>query len=976
MFRDTGPRVFGLPPGADFPAILVQGLKSRMAHLPPEEMARVTIFLNTQRMRRRVEQILSTDGAGFLPRLRLVTDLGSEMPFADIPVAVSPLRRRLELTVLIDKLLESDPSLAPRSALYDLADSLADLMDELRGEGVDPKDVAKLDVSGHSAHWARSLRFLEIVEQFFGSGRQPDAQARQRLVIERLLSAWTSAPPQHPMIVAGSTGSRGTTALLMKAVADLPQGAIILPGFDFEMPDAVWDSLSDPMVSEDHPQFRFRRVMDLVGINRAKVQLWADVSPPSRARNQLLSLSLRPAPVTDQWLVDGKHLPDLIEATSGLSLIEAQTPRDEALAIALILRDAAETGVKAALISPDRDLTRRVAAALDRWHIRPDDSAGQPLALSPAGRFLRHIASLFGAKLTADTLLTVLKHPLAFSQGERGPHLLQTRNFELHIRRYGPAFPTGADLITWATAQRDETALPWATAVAALIDGLDGPVTMTFAQHLARHRSFAERFARGSATEGSGQLWEKPDGEEALAAIETMERDADAGGELSLHDYETLLTSILNKGEVRQSQTVHPNIMIWGTLEARVQGADLVVLGGLTDGSWPQMPPADPWLNRAMRRDVGLLLPERRIGLSAHDYQQAIAAPKVILSRSMRNAEAETVPSRWLNRLMNLMNGLPDKRGPEALHAMTARGSAWLALAQALNQPETTVQPAKRPSPRPPVEARPAKLSLTNIERLIRDPYAIYARYVLRLQKLNPLRQEADARLRGEVVHLILERFVKERPIVEDFQGARQRLLAITQQVLEAEVPWPTAKAFWKARMARAAGDFLAIDSNTGGQSVAVEEQGSVLLDGLPFTLFGTPDRIDMMPDGRLHLIDYKTGKPPTENEQAAFAKQLLLAAAMAERGGFKDIGPREVAKVTFVGVKAGTKPLETEMTPEICGKVWEDLHKLIGRYLSSDQGFTSRRAVAGVSHPGDYDHLARLGEWDMTDAASPEDVA
>lgn len=957
--------VFALAPGIDFPAALVAGLRARMAGQPPEAMAGVTLYLNTQRMRRRVTELLVAEGAAYLPRLALVTDLGAGIP--GVPAAVSGLRRRLELTQLVAGLLQAQPDLAPRAALYDLADSLAGLMDEMHGEGVSPDAVAAVDVSDHSAHWARTKAFLGIVAPFFQGGA-PDAQTRQRMLVERLLALWQAAPPQGPVIVAGSTGSRGTTALLMQAVARLPQGVLVLPGFDFDMPAPVWDRMGDAMTAEDHPQFRYRRLIDALGISPEDVRLWHDTAVPDAGRNRLVSLSLRPAPVTDQWLVEGAALPDLTAATAKMTLIEAQTPRGEALAIALVLREAAENGVRAALISPDRMLTRQVTAALDRWGILPDDSAGRPLALTPPGRFLRHVAGLMGRKLTSDTLLALLKHPLALSGGDRGLHLRLTRELELRLRRKGPAFPDGPFLRDWATARPEDGAALWGNGVADGLDALAMASEAPLTDHVALHWRVAEALA------GAG-LWEKEAGAAALSTMQELQAEADAGGLFGVADYRDLFEAVIAKGEVRESLTPHPHVMIWGTLEARVQGAELVILGGLNDGIWPKLPEPDPWLNRKMRKDAGLLLPERQIGLSAHDYQQAIAAPRVVLTRAVRNAEAETVPSRWLNRLMNLMEGLPDQNGKAALAAMRARGRVWVKRAAKLEEPEATVAPAHRPSPKPPVSVRPKELAVTRVGLLIRDPYAIYAQYILRLRPLDPLRPEADAALRGQVLHKILEDFAKTRAAGETRTAAKARLLDIAARVLLEQTPWPAARALWLARMARAADFFLSFDARLGGVPVWLEDKGKVKLTGLDFTLAGTPDRIDRLPDGRLHIIDYKTGTPPTKAAQKSFDKQLLLAAAMAERDAFKGLEGSQVALISYVGLGSSPKLEETDITPEVTGEVWEGLYRLIAHYLDEGSGFTARRAVQKERFAGDYDHLSRYGEWETSDPAVAEVV-
>lgn len=975
LFPEAGPRLFALPPGADFAPTLVAGLKDRLAGQPPEAMARVTLFLNAEGMRQRVTEAFIAAGTGYLPRLRLVTDLTPEAAILGIPAAVPPLRRRLLLARLIAALLDSNPDLAPRAALYDLADSLAALLDEMQGEGVTPEAVAGLDVANHSAHWARTRAFMSIVAPLVTDPQAPDAQTRLARTIDGLAGLWQAQPP-GPVIVAGSTGSRGTTLRLMRLVADLPQGALLLPGYDFDLPEHVWDGLADAMTAEDHPQYRFRRIFDMLDCGPRDVRPWLRDAAPDPARNRLISLALRPAPVTDQWLTEGASLPDLREAAAAMTLIEAPSPRAEALSVALILRHAAEQGRRAALMTPDRNLARQVTAALDRWGIRPDDSAGRPLALSAPGRLLRHLTRLMGRRLTAEALIVVLKHPLTASGAARGEHLLLTRDLELSLRRNGPAFPDRASLMAFAGKHRSSEAEPWAAWISGIFEGLEAVSTAPLETHLTRLRAMAEALAAGPGQMGSGALWQEAAGEKARGVLDALSAEAAHGGDFSPADFTALLDALLGREVVRETAETHPLISLRGTIEARVQGVELLVLGGLNDGSWPQLPPPDPWLNRRMRQDVGLLLPERRVGLSAHDFQQAAGASEVILTRARRDAEAEAVPSRWLNRLINLLAGLPDRHGDKALNQMRARGADWLRLAAILDQPEARETPAPRPSPRPPVAVRPKELAVTGIERLIRDPYAIYARYILRLYPLDPLHQAPDARLRGSALHLILEDFVKARPEGESRPQARARLVSTAARVLRSEAPWPAARTLWLARLERVADLFLDADSSTGGAPVMIEGRGSVALTGLDFTLTAKPDRIDEAPDGRLHILDYKTGTPPTEKQIRHFAKQLLLEVAMAERGGFDALGEREVAQATYVGLGSSPKTVDLKLSNNAAGTAWEELHHLIARYSDPAQGYTARRAVEQAGFAGDYDHLARYGEWGMTDRPEPEDLA
>lgn len=968
------PRIFGIPAGVDFPKALTQGLRDRSTPARPEKLARAQVLLNSTRMARRVRQMFDAGPALLLPQLGLVTDPMSGHDLPDIPDAVSPLRRRLELTQLVSQLLDAQPDLAPRASLYDLSDSLAALLDEMHGEDVSPDALRSLDVSDESGHWKRALSFLDIVQHYFDDTLgEPDKETRARLIVNALIDRWQDQPPQHPVIIAGSTGSRGTTLLLMKAVAQLPQGAIVLPGFDFDMPDAAWDGLSDALTSEDHPQYRYAKLLSDLGLHKNDVMRWDQTEAPSDKRNQLVSLALRPAPVTDQWLEEGPKLGDLSTAFADVTLVEAQSQREEALAIAMRLRQTAEDGKTAALITPDRMLTRQVSAALSRWNITPDDSAGTPLQLTAPGRFLRHISALFHRKLTSEDLLVLLMHPLCHTGGARGQHLLLTRELELMIRRRGMPFPDADVLRVWAMGRDDDWAVTWVDWL--ITSFLDREVLgkQMLDQHLQAHLDLAEQIATGSTPDQDSELWQEQAGRAARATVDRLLDNAEYGGELSALDYADLFGAVLSQGELRNPDEPHPNILIWGTLEARVQGADLVILGGLNEGSWPETASPDPWLNRKMRFDAGLLLPERRIGLSAHDFQQAIGAPEVWLTRSVRSDDAETVPSRWVNRMVNLMNGLPDQGGVAALDQARARGDHWIALGRKLEEPGI-VPPAPRPSPRPPIAARPRKLSVTEVQRLIRDPYAIYAKHVLRLKPLDPLMRAPDALLRGIVTHTVLEQFIDDTQLDPSLMRA-DHLRGITGSILAETVPWPDTRTLWESRIHRIADWFVRTEDARRQQATPThfEEKGEVRLADLDFTLTARADRIDIDEMGRAHIYDYKTGTPPTAKAQIAFNKQLLLEAAMVSRGGFEKIGFADVARALFIGL--GSKPAEVAapLGEEPVERVWEKFETLITRYFDASQGFTARRALFKDDDFAEYDQLARFGEWDVTTVPSSE---
>ena len=959
--------LYAMPPGVDFAREFVAGFLDRMAGRPPEAMARVTIYGNASRTLAELKCAFDLRGPLLLPRLLPVTNL--ETPAMLDQAEAAPLARRLQLAQLVAGQLKTRPDLVSGHSIAALARSLSDLMQEMQTEGLGPDALEGIDTGDHARHWQNALVFLRIAARFHLDVPPMDRAARQRLAAETLLKDWSNGLnlPDGPVIVVGSTGSHGATRLFMEAVAALPEGAVVLPGFDFDQPQAVWDGLDQG--TEDHPQARFAPLIRTLG----RPARWTDTPPPMPARNRLVSLALRPAPVTDQWIAEGPRLPDLMAPTQGLTLI----------VIALILRDAAERHAPATLIAADGNLIRRVIAALDRWRLCPDESAGQPLSLTGHGLFLRQVAALFGEALSIDRLLVLLKHPMTITGSplvgkNEAPKL--ARDLELELRRNGPAFPDGECLRDWAS-KGDKLRKIWAEWLAGMLDRIT-PLAHDRAPRPLPGRlrdllALADALAAGPGGDPSAsRLWQEQAGLLLRSTMDYLAEHAPEGPDLGAQDFCALLLDELQQQSVRIEGDAH-YLHIRGPREARILGQGTVILSGLNEGGWPQQLKPDPWLSRQMRLAAGLPLPERQIGLAAHDFQQAMGLDQVILTRARRDAEAETIPSRWLNRLTNLMGGLPERNGPQALAAMRARGDAWLALAKAVSRPARAVPPAARPAPIPPGPPF-RELPVTDVSLLIRDPYAVYAKRVLGLRPLPALRPEPDAALRGQTLHSIVETLLDTRPEPGMSHAAlKARFLALTAAILDREVPWPAARAFWAARMERIADRIVAdeLARLAEGRPVIVEKRGKVALPGLDFTLTAKPDRIDLLHDGRVMIYDYKSGKPPTDKQIAAFDKQLILEAAMARRGGFDALGPVDVAGIRYIHLGGEGETLPRDYSPELEDENWDGFLRLVTAYLTGNTGFTSMRAPEQTSYAGDYDHLARYGEWSLADAPHVEKV-
>lgn len=958
-------RLFMVPLGTPYPAAFVDGFLDRFARSDPAVAARATIIVNSGSMARAIKAAFSDRGPLLIPKIIPVGAIESLVPGHDVADAINPIRLRLELAQLTAKRIEADPGLMPGSTAFDVSGALMRLLGEMASEAVKPADLSAIDVGDHSVHWQRNLEFITLVDTFLQTGATLESEARQRKIVDALIESWRLDPPETPVIIAGSTGSRGTTRRLIEAVAGFAQGYVVLPGFDGTLPPALWASLG-----EDHPQQRFAALMSALELHVGDVAQWAG-APPAANRQRVLSLALRPPPVTDQWVREGPNLPPLADALSGVTVLEAPNQQAEAQAIALGLRGAVEAGTRAALISPDRMLTRRVAAALDRWGIVADDSAGRPLALSAPGRLLRQVSSLNRQEMPTAEVLALLKHPLIATgaQTTRGAHLLMTRELEIWARRQGHGFLREPVLADWTHGSEDRLAwLKW------MLGALPAPFPNTpqkLADVLTNIIRATEALAAGPGNTGSGTLWEEDAGKLAFANVEKLRDVAGAAAPVTARDFNAILSHIL-QDEVRSAVLPHDDVQIVGTLEARNLSADLVILAGLNEQVWPPSDDQDPWLNRALRRRAGLLSPDRRTGLSAHDFEQAFGAKEIWLSRTLRSDDGEQVPSRWLNRLQNLVTGLPAQGGDIAWGEAKARGLVWIDLAQRLDRRAPKVPAAPRPAPAPPTDARPTRLSVTEIQRLIRDPFEIYAKHVLKLGVIPQPPTEPDARLRGIALHEVADRFTAQ-PLSGDAQADRARLIQTASQVFDQMVPWPVTRHLWLARLEKIADEFLTDEHRrqSEGQIFIREEKAELTFGTPPFTLVGKVDRIDRLANARVAIYDYKSGSLPTEKQMKHYDRQLLLEALMIAQGAF---GERlETEKVGYIGL--GSSRAKGPLLLNQGNASWAEIEtvsaeflQLLAAYRNSEFGYTSRRSIEKQEYRGDYDHLARYGEWEEAD--------
>ena len=1063
-----GLNLLNIPVGRPFFRTLVEALVAGEVvpaihrRSDPLILSSATIFVPTRRSGDALRAELgATFGPGpvMLPRIVPLGDpanlddrsiLGPETTGGDesLPPAVPPLRRRLELMRLVEAwrlairsslladhgrgpLLDVDDlfqvAASPADA-FGLAGDLASLIDEMTIEGIDWSALHGI-VDGHDQYWDITARFLSIAgdawPRWLGEQDLLDDAMRRRILLEGEACRLQRDRPSSPFIVVGSTGSQPATAELMKAIAMLPNGAVVLPGLDRNLDEASWQAIvvSGPQMAQGmgSPQAILKRFLEQrLGVTRADVRdLGAEVGAAG-ARATLISQMLRPAETTDRWSVEptdpahASRLHEIASALAGVTIIEAADEREEALAIAIRMRQAVheQTGT-VQLVTPDRALGLRVAAELARFGIAVEDSAGRPLAATPHGALAHQALALVEGDFAPAALLALLHHEYVRLGGDRASVDAMIAALDIGVlrgtgvkqgftglREAAKAAPAQArgrraphpqkrlatgleDRLDALLSSIEAALMPLATAIA---DGQTGLCSLARLHRDALISLTRDETGMALCFEGADgmaleRLFDALTGDETEPSLHGRGHD---GTGLAAETYRPVFDALLAGESVRTTSPDAGRLRIYGPLEARLLDADLTILGGLNEGVWPPVARTDAFLNRPMRAAMGLSPPERRIGQSAHDFSMLMGMPEIVLTRAARVEGSPAIASRFVRRLKAYA-------GDGLWRQAVTRGDEYARFARLLD--ETPVherpEPIARPEPKPPVVLRPVSLGITEIETLYRDPYAIHAKRILKLDALGDRLPIPSYGERGTLIHEALGQFIALYP-GELPEQPLHRLIEIGESVFAQFDDNLDVQTFWWPRFKRIAAWFVDWEGRRRQDSLTphVERDGRLeftLDDGSVFVLRGRADRIDVHADGRVSIVDYKTGTPPRKDDVLlGVSPQLTLEAAMVRLGAFAGVsaeaGTRSLAYIKLTGSESEPgKEMPIDPAPsspdDLADRHLTDLTSHLSRYRNADKGYLSQRIPKAVSFVNPYDHLARVLEWNGTAFAKDGDA-
>ncbi|WP_290495629.1 double-strand break repair protein AddB [Hyphomonas sp. UBA4494] len=1000
LFGVGAPKVWSIPPGENFLKCLAAEL-ARAVDLQniPNALADATIYVPNRRSARKLSAALflaSNETPILSPDIRAMGDLESdeappvaEFSVTDLPPALAPAKRLGTLASLVQAYYrESSGMDVPPSSALAAANELARLLDQAHlSPGADWSGLADLAKDADLAqHWENSAKFLEIITDAWPKWLEEqgvtDPLQRRLLAAEATAEAWLAHPPEAPVIIAGSTGATPAGRVLMKAALQLPMGLIVLPGLD----SAALEEHRAGILSEvGHPQNTLLNTLVALEIEPGAVAEWPgiEIGPKRDARRRMIMEALAPADATADWrdtldqlsATAGTDVPSFArDALEGLSLVEAADESAEASAIALMMRETLEAKDRtAALVTPDAGLARRVSALLKRWSISVPPSAGIPVGRTAAGSFVGLCAKWAVDPGDPVLIVAVLTHELAAPVDDLA-------DFELHFLR-GPRRWKSLQELVESIRTRDmiepypqfgpDEQIRGITLVESLIARFEhADADLSQIEEVTGDDAIQRIAALAESVSQTPMPWAGEDGAATSRLLEFVREVSESLGPMRPAALADLVNAQASQMTVSFGEAEHPQLSIWGPLEARLQSADRVILAGLNEDVWPKRPAPDAFLPRHFRARLGLGDPEERMGLAAHDFAQLACAPDVALVYASRRNDAPAVASRWVWRLKTLAEGALENQAADHF-TPTAFDPIKLVEGLKLNRVNAFSDFSAEPTPSARPEGWPARLSATRVDLLQRDPYALWAEQVLGLSSIDALNDELGPAPRGTAIHRALELFEEDGnpKTAEHLMGLlRQELL----RVGEPGDAWAAREAVWRRTV-----DWFMVwrsQRDTSGGKLKQEVKGSIQYSvaGQPFTLSATADRIEQTARGDLVIVDFKTGSPPRDKEVATgLSQQMPLQALIAQKGGYDGVPAARVDQLHYVAFKAkpdafslgGKHNLPTE--PADMATMAEDgLLRLIEAYREPSSKFLSAPRVKFVKYDNGYNLLARRAEW------------
>lgn len=947
------------------------------------------ILLPTRRACRALKEVFVhlNGGASVLPKILPLGDVDEDgFAFLDyendniiaeeLPPAIPDVERNLILSTLIK---QKNHSLNDEQA-FALAVDLAHLMDTVEMEMLDFSGLSGIVREDLSIYWQDTLEFLQIITEHYPKILKERGYLnpidRKIKLIYKQVEIWKTHPISGRIFVAGSTGSLVPISYMINAISEMENGYVILPHLDRVLSDTDFSK-----VGQNHPQYGIKNLLLKMGVKRSEV---VDLEPSStqtiasKDREILSSYIMLNSALDDTW----QNMPVVSQdVLDGVSKIVLKTDSDETLAISLCLKKMVEDGKKTLLITPDRKIAKSVASELKRWNIIVDDSAGISASEIDTGNYMILLLNAIIDKYPPFEMLSVLKHKfthLGYSKKEleyicnnlerlvlrekfglEDIDKIKSKAEEVKIQKEEIVITPILKLLSQLKEKASLFADIFKTedGKASLYDILSNHIKITeeFIQNNKKEPGFVDKILYNGdlSAQFSNAL------RELLATLLKLKNDDLGIDRMDLKSYRDFIANYLFNLKLRPTVNSHPLIAIMNSIEARLLDADVFIIAGLNEQTFPSTTADDPWMSRPMKSNFGLPLPERKIGLSSHDFTEFFCKPEVIMTRAVKVDGTNTIESRWLQKLdaiVQIKNLHIDEEFSKTISYWTLN----------IDKSESVPTKCERPAPKPPAYARPKELWATSIEKLYRDPYIIFANKILKLEKAKDIDIDIMPADFGNIIHNSLDEFKNKN------LSTYEELMDIIKRNA---IPYESIDVidFWMKKFDDIAKWFIDYEASLQNVNATYTEISGEMKITPNFTLKAKADRIDILKNsGGASISDYKTGTAPSSREvESGLAPQLLLEALILNNGGFNIKGKTKTSELNYLEIAKGkvrTFTNENKFLDELLQKTREMLFDTISRFENENTPYLSRpnpsKVGVTIEEYSEYTHLARVKEW------------
>ena len=923
-------QVYNIPFGADFCDILAEKLLNETKD-NALELSKYVVILPTARASRNLKKCFSQKSTNLiLPQIislnMLDEDNISLLGGQDIPQTLSDTKRGFILSQFVQKIKAFDLN---KAQAMKLAFELGNLFDKIETQQLDIKDLDQIVPEEFAEHWQITLSFLHQVSSMWQDYLKEQnlvSKASQRnMILKSQSEIWEDQASKDNIIVAGFSSTIPAMLELMKTIYNLENGRIIIQGLDKE--------LSFDELTEINYLYGVYEIINHIEIDKSSIEDWIELKS---SRQELTSLMMMPSDKTTSWRTQNNSSEKTVK---NLEYIECENEQNEAEVISIMLRKELEEKDKTiSLVTPDRMLARCVASNLERWGIVANDSSGHPLQYTPIGNWLKLVLNMLVEEFAPVDFLACMKHPFASCGGNKTEFKSSLRKLEKEFRNKKAPLPLD-DI-------KEKSAF-----------FLDGE-KHSFSDFLKQHISLCEELAGTDEKSGSEIIWQAEYGEECANFVHDLfENSTDE--DISLSEYFSVFSLIMQGQQVRQKYGFHPRLSILGLTESRLAKSDVVIMGGLNEDIWPPAADVDGWMSRPMKKDFGMIAPDINIGLSGFDFANAFNFDKVYITRSKKSNNSISIKSRWVNRLDGVL---------KSNNLELPKNDLWSELAKEIDY-HSLIETLK-PDPCPHLDSRPKKISVSGIDVLRKDPYSFYAKKILGLYKMDDLEEDISNATKGNIIHKCLEEFIKAYPKTLP-ANAKEELINIGRKVFSEGLSNDNYFAFWWPRFENIADWFIEKETTRreifGYENILTEEEGAIEIDGVKIT--SKADRIDIISSG-VEIIDYKTGNPPSSKDMESLKyTQLPIEALIANQGGFNIAKAKNnVARISIWALKGkkdeDNKTPDLDIDDEMLDKTEQLLTNLIQHFNDPRTTYPAEPSFSKHLRYNDYEHLSRLKLW------------